>query len=210
MLAEDHLLLRDLIKNSLKSVPHLQVVGEVGDGLDLLESLKSVKPEMVILDIGMPGMSGIEAAKKIKHDYPETKVLLLTMYKSKEHLTHALEARVDGYLLKENAFKDLINAIETIREGRFYISDIISKKIVELFFYKSHHESQVSKALSEREIEVLTHYAQGKSPKEISDLLLISYSTVRNHMSKIKKKLSIKRNTDLVKHAIKSGYTSVG
>lgn len=210
MLAEDHLLLRQLIKNSLGTVADLEVVGEVGDGLELLESFKALTPHMVILDIGMPNLSGIEAAKKIKQTHPETKILLLTMHQSKEHLSHALEAKVDGYLLKENAFKDLITAIETIREGKFYISDIISKKILEVFFSKMHRETNVPKTLSEREIQVLTYFAQGKAPKEISELLLVSHSTVRNHLTNIKKKLSIKRNTDLVKHAIKEGYTSIG
>ena len=125
LLAEDHILFRELIKRSLVVIPDIEVVGEVGDGLDLLKSIKALKPHMVILDIGMPSLSGIEAARVIKQKYPEIKILLLTMFKSKNHLEHALDAKVDGYLLKENAFKDLITAIEMIRRGEKYISNIM-------------------------------------------------------------------------------------
>src|SRR4030042_2541674 len=130
LLAEDHILFRELIKKSLAEIPDIEVVGEVGDGLQLLQSVKVLKPHMIIVDIGMPVMSGIEAAKAIKKDYPKIKILLLTMYNSKDHLKHALEAKVDGYLLKENAFKDLVTAIEMIRRDKLYISNIISQRMI--------------------------------------------------------------------------------
>jgi DNA-binding NarL/FixJ family response regulator len=225
LLAEDHLLFRELIKKSLEEIADIEVVGEVSDGLQLLESIKVLKPQMVILDIGMPFLSGLEAAKIIKQDYPKIKVLLLTMYKSKDFLKHALEAKVDGYLLKEDAFKDLLVAIEMIRKGKFYISNIISQKIKDLVLHKTWSEaplpgdlsdneiegveSRIRGNLSQREIEVLKYFTQGKSYLEISELLSISCSTARNHLSKIKKKLLIKRNIDLVKYAIKKGYVPI-
>jgi DNA-binding NarL/FixJ family response regulator len=210
LLAEDHIIFRELIKTSLGAIADLKIVGEVGDGLELLESLKVLTPHLVILDIGMPNLTGLEAAQEIKKTHPEIKILLLTMYKSKEHLKHALEAKVDGYLLKENAFKDLITAIDTIRDGKFYISDIISQRMVDLFLHRIHHEPKVSGTLSGREIEVLTHFAQGKSLREIAEHLLISYATVRNHITNIKKKLAISRNVELVKYALKEGHASIG
>jgi DNA-binding NarL/FixJ family response regulator len=209
LLAEDHSLFRELIKKNLEEIAGIEVVGEVGDGLQLLQAIKVLKPDMVIVDIGMPVLSGLEAAKTIKRDYPETKILLLTMYNSKDHLKHALEAKVDGYLLKENAFKDLITAIDMIRKGRLYISNIMSQKIINFVAKQEWDESSTAEVLSKREREVLKIFAQGKSCKEIAESLSISYFTVRNHINKIKKKLSMKRDIDIVKYAIKQGYASL-
>jgi two-component system, NarL family, response regulator NreC len=209
LLAEDHILFRELIKKSLGDIPHLEIVGEVSDGLQLLESIKVLKPHMIILDIGMPVMSGIEAARVIKKDHPEIKILLLTMYNSKDHLKHALEAKVDGYLLKENAFKDLVTAIETIRKDKLYISNIMSQRIIDFVVNESWSETLESDELSPREKEVLKYFAQGRSCKEIGSLLSISHSTVRNHITRIKRKLSMKKDIDMVKYAIKKGYASL-
>ena len=225
LLADDHILFRDLIKKSLEAIPDIKVVGEVGDGLQLLESLNVLKPHMIILDIGMPGLSGIEAAKTIKQDYPKIKILLLTMYASKDHLKHALYAKVDGYLLKENAFKDLITAIEMIRKGDIYISNIMLQKMAEYirneiwdmpsgsedFSDKTLdiNEFQRDVTLTPRESEVLTYFTQGKSIKNIAELLSIDYNTVRNYIVTIKAKLHIKNNIDLIKYAIKYNFTSM-
>jgi DNA-binding NarL/FixJ family response regulator len=225
ILAEDHILFRELIKRSLGEIPDIQVVGEVGDGLQLLKSVKVLKPHMVILDIGMPGLSGIEAARTIKQDHPNLKILLLTMFKSKDHLKHALDAKVDGYLLKENAFKDLITAIEMIRQGEIYISNIMLQKMAD---YVQHDtwgtssgaedfpdkgigikELPVGNELTAREKEVLSFYAQGKTYKNIAELLSINYLTARNYIIIIKKKLHIANNIELIKYAIKNGYTSI-
>ena len=209
ILAEDHILFRELIKKSLGEIPHIEVVEEVSDGLQLLQAVKVLKPHMVIVDIGMPVMSGLEAARAIKKDYPEIKVLLLTMYKSKDHLKHALEAKVDGYLLKENAFKDLVTAIEMVRRGKLYISNIMSQRMIEFVVNESWSGTLESSVLSPREKEVLKIFAQGKSCKEIAELLAISHFTVRNHITRIKQKLSMKRDIDIVKYAIKKGYASL-
>jgi DNA-binding NarL/FixJ family response regulator len=208
ILAEDHILFRELIKKCLGEIPNLEVVGEVGDGLQLLQSIKVLKPHMVILDIGMPVMSGLEAARAIKKDHPEIKILLLTMYNSKDHLKHALEAKIDGYLLKENAFKDLITAIEMIRRDKLYISNIMSQRMVDFVVNKSWSETVEIGVLSPREKEVLKYFAQGSSCKEIGELLSISHYTVRNQITRIKMKLSMKRDIDIVKYAIKKGLAS--
>ena len=206
LLAEDHILFRELIKRSLEVIPDLKVVGEVGDGLQLLKSVRILKPQMIILDIGMPGLSGIEAAKTIKQDYPKIKILLLTMYKSKDHLKHALYANVDGYLLKENAFKDLITAIEMIRKGDKYISNIMLQKLAEYIRKETWdmpsvlgdfsdeasdiNEFQRDITLTPRESEVLIYFSQGKSLKNIAELLSINYQTVRNYIITIKNEIT--------------------
>ncbi len=225
ILAEDHILFRELIKRSLDVIPDINVVGEVGDGIQLLKSVKILKPHMVILDIGMPGLSGIEAAKIIKQDHPGIKILLLTMFKSKDHLKHALYAKVDGYLLKENAFNDLITAIEVIRKGDKYISNIMLQKLSEyirketwdvpsIFGESSDEPSDSTEdrraiALTPREEEILTYFARGKSLKNIAQLLSIKYDTVKSYMTTIKMKLHIHNKVDLIKYAIKNNYTSI-
>jgi DNA-binding NarL/FixJ family response regulator len=222
LLAEDHILFRDLIKKSLEVIPDIKVVGEVGDGVQLLKAVKVLQPHMIILDIGMPHLTGIEAAKIIKQDNPEIKILLLTMYKSIDYLNHALSGKVDGYLLKENAFKDLITAIEMIRKGDLYISNIMLQKIVDYvreepldipsvsgdFVDKASdiNEFQREMTLTPRESEVLSHFAQGRSYKNIAELLSINYNTVRYYIITIKYKLNIKSNVDLIKYAIKNNY----
>lgn len=225
LLAEDHLLFREFLRKNLEEIAGIEVVGEVDNGLQLLESIKGLQPDMIILDIEMPILSGLEAARVIKKGYPNTKILLLTMYRDEEHLNLALKAKVDGYLLKENMFKDLVNAIEMIRNGKLYISDILSRNIVDFIVHKTWNKTEglgdfsgkkldrgdfaIRGNLSSREIEVLTLFAQGKSIKEISELLSISLSTTRNHLTKIKKKLSLKKNVDLIRYAFKKGYASI-
>ncbi|MFA5111777.1 MAG: response regulator transcription factor [Desulfobaccales bacterium] len=207
MLAEDHIIFRDLIKQSLTEIPGLEVVGEVGDGLELLESIAKVNPHMVILDIGLPHLSGLEAAVEIKQAYPGIKVLLLTMYKTKDHLAQAMAARVDGYLLKENAFKDLLIAVDTIRDGRLYISSLLTPLMMERFAQgrTSGHPTR----LTPRERQLLKYVAEGESNNEIAKLMLISEQTVRIHLNNIKNKLHIRSRTELMRYALKKGIASL-
>jgi len=209
LLAEDHIIFRELIKKSLWEIPGLEVVGEVGDGLDLLEAVKKLNPHLIILDISMPRMSGLEAAAKIKRHHPRFKILLLTMYRSRDHLVRALEAGVDGYLLKENAFNDLTAAIEAIRNGKRYISTLITQQMLDNLLKKSRTKSEGSELLSPREIEVLKHFAEGRSEKDIAELLQISGGTVRVHIANIKKKLPTGRTADLVRYALRKGYSTL-
>lgn len=209
LLADDHVMFRQMIKKSLIEIPGVEVVGEVNDGRELLESIERLTPHLITLDLEMPHVSGLEAAREIKQTHPEIKILVLTMYKSKDHLTHAMEARIDGYLLKENAFEDLITAIDTIREGRMYISNLVTNQMHNSFAKKSWARPADSEPLSLREIEVLKYLAEGKSNKEIAELLFLSESTVRIHLGHIKKRLGIKTNVELARYALRKGYTSL-
>ena len=137
VLADDHPLLREAIKKSIAEIPDLQVVGEAGDGLELLEVLKSSVPDLILLDISMPLFNGIEAAEEIKKCYPAVKILILTMIKSAEFLQRALQIGVNGYLLKENAFSDLISAIRTIQKGKTYLSPLITDQIMQILADRS-------------------------------------------------------------------------
>ena len=200
VLAEDHVLVREGIKKIIEALPGLQVVGEVGDGPQLLELLRGLAVDMVILDISMPSLPGIEATREIKKAYPAVKVLILTMHKKKEYLNNAIAAGVDGYLLKEDAPKELLNAIDMIRQGRTYVSPLLSSDLVNLYVQgQRQNDAAPSEPLSPRQIEIIKMIAEGKSSKEIAEILFLSFRTIQNHRTKIMKKLNLKKNTDLVR-----------
>jgi DNA-binding NarL/FixJ family response regulator len=209
VLADDHLMLRHGIKRIIEESEGLVVVGEAGDGLELLEILKKSTPDMVILDISMPKLRGLEATLEIKAMYPEVKILILTMHKNREYLMQALSARTDGYLLKEDTDTQLIAAIESIRQGKIFLSPLISKDLTSnLIDFINRSGKPYEGTLSIREKEVLTLLSEGKSSKEIAELLFISPRTVEHHRASINRKLNIQNIVDLVKYAIREGYTS--
>ncbi len=151
MLAEDHVLVREGIKKIIEALPGFQVVGEVGDGPELMNLLKRLTVDMVILDISMPSLPGIEATREIKQTYPTVKVLILTMHKKKEYLHNAMAAGVDGYLLKEDAPKELLKAIEKIRHGMVYVSPLLASDLADLYVQgKRQEEAEVAEPLTRR------------------------------------------------------------
>jgi DNA-binding NarL/FixJ family response regulator len=208
ILVDDHKMFRQGVKQIIEKREDLKVIGEAGDGLELLSLLKKVSPDMIILDISMPKMRGIETAKEIKALYRDIKLLMLTMHKNPEYLQHAILSGAEGYLLKEDAHTDLFSAIDTIKEGRAFISPILSRDLTDDLFqifrgkYQPLHEP-----LTTREKEVLKLIADGKSSNEVAELLCISIHTVHNHRAKIMTKLNIKKTADLIKYAIRKGYT---
>jgi DNA-binding NarL/FixJ family response regulator len=209
VLADDHALLREGIKGIINESKHLTVVGEASDGMALLTLLKRVHADMVVLDVSMPRLRGIEAAREIKQQYPGMKILFLSMYKKKEYLSLALRTGAEGYLLKEDTGFELIRAIDTIREGRTYLSPTLLKEAPEdLIGIIRGNRSHGEDPLTTREREVLKLVGEGKTSKEIADLLFISPYTVSNHRKNIKKKLHIRKNADLIKYAIQQGYAT--
>jgi DNA-binding NarL/FixJ family response regulator len=209
ILAEDHVLVREGIKKIIEALPGLEVVGEVGDGPELLELLTTVAVDMVILDISLPSLPGIEVAREIKKSYPNVKILILTMHKKKEYLKNAMEAGVHGYLLKDDAPKELVNAIDKIRQELVYVSPLLSSDLATLYV-QEHRQSPAEPPdpLTPREIEIISLIAEGKSSKEIAAIMFLSFRTIQNHRSRIMKKLNLKKNTDLVRYAIHKGYAA--
>ena len=209
ILADDHVLVRQGLRRILEGTDDLEVVGAANDGLDLLQLLKHVTPQMVILDIFMPNLRGIEAITEIKAMQPDVKILILTMHRDKEYLYLALSAGAKGYLLKEDAARDLFSAIAEVRQGKTYISPYFSDTIVNDVVQIAKGNAQVifeTDPLTSREREVLKLIAEGKSSKEIANLLFISVFTVNNHRASIMDKLNLNKATDLVKYAIRKGY----
>ena len=211
VLADDHVIFRQGIKQLIDTKPDLKVVGEASDGLELLNLLqRGLKVDMVILDISMPNLRGIEATHEIKALYPKIRVLLLTMHKSKEYLYHSISAGAQGYLLKEDSEVELFSAIDIIRKGDIYVSKLLTREITEDLSYIHYGGGQLpTDPLTPREREVLKLVAEGKSNKEISDLLFISIRTVENHRANIMNKLNIKKTADLIRFAIHKGYVRI-
>ena len=197
VLADDHALIRQGLRRLIQEVDDLEVEGEAGNGVDLLTLLSVMTPRMVILDISMPNLRGIEALHAIKTKHPDVKILILTMHK--EYLHQALAAGADGYLLKEDADRDLFSAINNIRQGRIYVSPRLAGELLG-------NRPPAPEPLSGREKEILKLIAQGKSNREIGEALFISVRTVENHHASILRKLKTKKTADLVRYAIQKGY----
>jgi DNA-binding NarL/FixJ family response regulator len=205
VLADDHAMFRQGIKKILEENGDLEVVGEARDGLELLNLLKKITPDAVILDISMPTIRGIEATREIKSVHP-----ILTMHKRKEYLYHCLSAGAEGYLLKEDADTELYAAIKKVQEGGVYISPILSEDLTDDFVQMCRGDLKVpSDKLTSREREVVKLIAEGKKNREIADLLCISIRTVENHRANIMRKLKLKNTSELVKYAIRKKYVGV-
>ncbi len=210
VLADDHSMFRQGIKRILNEIEDVEVVGEAKDGLELLEVARKSTPDMVIVDVSMPNLRGLEATREIKMILPDVKVLILTMHKDKDYVVCAISAGAEGYLLKEDMDTELFTAVEKIRRGERYVSPILSGELThELVQICRGGETQSYDPLTHREIEVLKLIAEGRSHKEIADLLFISIRTVDHHRANIMKKLDIKETANLTKYAIRKGYTSV-
>jgi DNA-binding NarL/FixJ family response regulator len=196
VLADDHILLRTGLKSILEKMSGLEVVGEAGDGLELLKLLRKLKADIIILDISMPNLRGIEAIHEIKAIHPGLKTLILTMHKDKEYLHQAISAGADGYLLKEDADTELFSAIETVRKGKIYVSPHLANDLVDEWAKIRRGDAKPlsePERLTTREKEILKLIAEGKSSKEIADLLCISVRIVEHHRANLMSKLNMKK-----------------
>jgi len=206
LLADDHVIVRRGIRRMIEENPDFEVVGEAGDGIDLLRILKESRADMVILDISMPNLRGIDAIREIKAVRPKAKILIVTMHKDKEYLLQSLAAGADGYFLKKDANTELFAAIEKIRKGKNYVSSHLSRELTDN--WEQIRAEFKKPLLSPREKEVLKLIAQGKSNKDIADLLFVSIHTVERHRANLMEKLDLKKTADLVRYAIQKGYVS--
>lgn len=205
ILADDHILLRSGLSRILGEEPNLEIVAEVGDGLELLSALNKIKPDLIILDVSMPNLRGIEAIPEIHRMQPEVKVLILTMHKEEEYLYQAVSAGADGYLLKDDAEKELFAAIDNVREGKIYISPRLADRSMQNWarLRRGEDDSQVAEVLTVRQREILKLIAEGKTNKEIGELLCLSVRTVERHRANIMDKLNIRKTAELVQYALR-------
>ena len=201
VLADDHAMFREGIRRIIERIEGVAVSGEVDDGIQLLAHLKNSQPDLVILDISMPNLRGLEAIREIKKLYPRVKIVVLTMHRKKEFIRQALVDGADGFLLKEDPGGQLIRAMEAVRKGEKFLSPLISGDLISLALAEEQTDQ-----LTIREREVLKLLAEGKKNQEVADILFISPNTVRRHRYNIMEKLNLKNTAELVKYAIDQNY----
>ena len=209
VLADNHVMFRQAIKMIIEEVTNMEVVGQAGDGLELLDLLKKTPTDMVIVAMPMPKLGGLEATREINIINPEIKVLVLTMDRDKEYLYHAFAAGAKGYLLKDDTERELLAAIEKLRKGGTYVSPLLLPQLTSLFLQESLHNGEAPKeVLTKREQVIIKLIAEGKTSSDISRMLLISKSTVTNHRYNIMRKLKVRRSSQLVRYAIQRGIAA--
>ncbi len=201
LLADDHPMTLEGLRAFLQ--PHIQNIETVTDGRALVEAALRLKPELIILDITMPLLNGIDAAVQIKKSLPEVKLLFVTMHASPAYLEAALSAGATGYVLKSSAREELLEAIQSVLNGRIYVTPSLSSEHLERFQDPS--RAAATLRLSTREREVLQLVAEGRPNKEIAHVLTISAKTVAFHRENIKRKLGLRTTAELTKHAIEQG-----
>jgi DNA-binding NarL/FixJ family response regulator len=208
LIADDHALFRQGLHMILSGQPDLEILGEAGDGLELLRQLRALNPQIVLLDISMPHLRGLEAIPEIRSQSPAVKIVILTMHKNEEFLFEAIAAGADGYVLKDDAEKDLLQAIKTVAQGKIYVSHFLAEESQQDWAQIRRGAKKLPAAdpLTTREREVLKLIAEGKSSREIGDLLNISHRTVERHRANMMDKLRMNKSTDLVKYALHKGY----
>ncbi len=207
LLVDDHTIVRQGLARLLEEKPELKVVGEATNGHTAIEKAKKLRPDVIILDIAMPRMNGIEAAKRLRKQLPAAKILILSMYSHEHYIHELLETGISGYLLKDSSGRDIIKAIHAAMKNETFLSPSISKVLVETYRSprKSSPRTERYKKLSDREREVFQLIAEGHSTRQIADMLCVSISTIKSHRSNIMEKLDIDSPVKLIRFAIRLG-----
>lgn len=206
LIADDHVLIRHGIKNIINKDSEYQVVGEVADGRELVEFLDKNEVDLIILDISMPGIGGLEAIRLVKNKTPEIKILMLTMHKAKQYFYNALSAGADGYLMKDDSDDELLIAIDKIAAGRTYVSPYMTEDFADdvVNMYRTDKTSPL-KELTRREKEVLKLLVKGYTSKKMAKCLNLSQRTIDHHRSNLLRKFNRKNAVDLVHYAVRNG-----
>jgi two-component system, NarL family, response regulator NreC len=207
LLADDHTILRAGLRMMLNAQPDMEVIGEAQDGKQAINATVHLQPDIVLMDITMPDMNGIEATRQIKRVAPEVKVLVLTMHENDEYVFQALRAGASGYILKEAADTELITALHVLRSGQFYLSPSAQSVIVGDYLQRVHtgEEKDSYNNLTEREKEILKLVAEGYTNNQIAERLVISPKTVDTHRTHVMDKLNLHSRAELVKYAMRRG-----
>ena len=207
MLADDHAVVRDGLRALLEGGNDLQVVGVAGNGREAVSEALRLRPDIVIMDIAMPELDGVEATRRIVERCPETRVLILSMYLSAEHIYRALQAGAQGYVLKESAGEEVVDAIRTLRAGKRYLSHRITETVIDDYLREGTNVSPLD-SLSLRERDVLQLVVEGRTNAAIAQALSLSPKTVETYRARIMKKLKVKDTVELVKFSMRHGLIS--
>ncbi len=210
ILADDHKVLREGLKSLLDQQEDIQVIGEADDGQAVVRLTRKLEPDIVVLDIGMPNMNGIQATQHIVAEVPDTKVLALSMHSDHQFVVKMLQAGASGYMLKDCAYEELISAVRDINAGKFYLSKDVTGVVVNNYINMIQAVDAVSHpTLTSRERETLQLIAEGKSTAETANLLNVSTKTIETHRKNIMDKLDIHNIAELTKYAVREGITSI-
>jgi len=208
LLADDHAVLREGLRSLLSLRDDIEVVGEATNGLVALEMVRQLRPDVVVMDIAMPVMDGLEATRRLKQEHPETRVLILTQHDNREYVFSLLQAGAAGYVLKKAGGAEVATAIRSVFQEGAFLPPGIAREVMDRYIQRPPEETG-RPHLTEREKQVLCLIAEGKSNKEIAELLCLSVKTVMAHRANIMEKLDIHSRTELVRYAIRQGLTSV-
>lgn len=210
-LADDHLILREGIRSLLEKVLDIEIVGEANDGIETMAKMEQLLPDVVLMDISMPGLTGIETTRQIKKKFPQIKVLILTIHETDQYLAEMLEAGASGYVVKTVASSELLSAIREVHQGDVHLHPSITRMLVEDYIQKATNGERKVKYtnLTSREREILKYIAEGRQNKEIASLLSISVRTIQSHRANLMDKLGAHDRIELVKYAIRKGIISI-
>lgn len=208
LLADDHALVRAGLRKLIESLPDIEVAGEADDGQALLLLAGQLQPNLVLMDIAMPGLNGLEATARLSKSHPQTRVLILSMHQGEDYVRQALRAGAAGYILKDAAPVELERALKTVLRGETYLSPAVSKGVMSDYVQRLRREATPSEALTPRQREVLQLIAEGESTKEIARRLKLSVKTVETHRSQLMKQLDLHEVAALVRYAIRTGLIS--
>jgi two-component system, NarL family, response regulator NreC len=210
LLADDHTLIRAGLRMVVAAQPDLTVVGEAGDGRQAVTMAQNLKPDVIVMDIGMPGLNGIEAARQIRAALPETQVVMLSMHSDEGYILRALRAGAKAYLLKDSAEPDLARAIRAAAAGKSFFSPAVGKVLLEDYMRAMERSGAEDsyEILSAREREILQLVAEGHSSKQIADMLHLSVYTVETHRARVMQKLNLRGIPELILYAVRKGIVS--
>lgn len=206
VLAEDHHVVREALRTTLNAEPDLSVIGEASDGLEAVSLVQQRRPNVLLIDVIMPGVGGLEATRQVTERFPKTRVIMLSMHDNEVYVLQALKYGAAGYVLKESDMADLIRAIHEVMAGRRYLSPPLSERAIEAYLQQAEDAGPDKfETLTPREREVLHLAAEGLSNREIGERLSISHRTVETHRSNMMHKLELDTQVDLVRYALKHG-----
>jgi DNA-binding NarL/FixJ family response regulator len=208
LVADDHTLVRAGIRGLLAGLDGVEVVGEVGDGHDALRLAEELRPDIVFLDIGMPGLNGLEVASRLNSVDPAVRVVILSMHSAEEYVLRALRAGCAGYLLKGSAVAELEVAVRAVARGETYLSSAVSKRVVEEYLSRTGSAADPLDALTPRQREILQLVAEGNTSKDIASRLLLSFKTVEAHRAQIMERLGVHDVAGLVRFAVRVGLVN--
>jgi DNA-binding NarL/FixJ family response regulator len=208
LIVDDHAIMRDGVRAMLSVLDDIEVVGEASDGKEALEKAQELGPDVIVMDIAMPDMDGIEATRRIHKKVPKAKVLILTQYDNKDYILAAIKAGAAGYVPKRALGSDLVTAIRAVEKGQSFLYPTAARALIEDYRWQSEGKDPYD-SLTPREREILKMIADGHTSREIAEKLFVSLKTVLGHRTKIMGKLDLHNRTELIKYAMRKGLTTV-